>query len=540
MNYVFRSLALCFTLALTLTACPPTPDPVTSPPSPPTPPPAPAQSFTLEPAATMLTLKPGSSATVGVTVNPENGFAADVTLSSVVVESAAKLSSSYAPNPTKTSSTLTINADASSTPGTYTLLVKGSATVGTETLTSSAALEVTVQAPTTITVTGRVVNVTGLPLEGVSVSASGKPAVTTDANGAFSFTEVTKPYAATVSVGTQVHLFSGLTRADPTLALLNSSGGTALSGTKTVTGTLFGGAGYPNPANHLSEVVFAAPGAQTVFAGANSKNVAGSSAGQSGAYSLNAQWTGTNNAVGTLHALQWETDPASPTRPTTYKGYGTKSATLTNGGSVSNQNITLAPVTTGSLNLAVNAASGTTITARGVVVNLDAKSYFALVSEVTPDANATYSVPAIPGKSLSVSVSASDASGGTAIVQQNGIQPGAAVTLNIPVSPLLTAPANNLTNVSNVATLSYMPTPNAVNVVVLSSNSKTYVYYSTAASLTLRLAADTKYSWSVSAFGGYTTLDDFTGADWSTGYAVLGDNRSFALVLSPLRSFTTK
>lgn len=535
---LFRPLMLCSALILTLTACPPTPAPVTPPPSPPTPPPATTQSFTLEPAATTLTLKPGGSATVVVTVNPENGLASDVTLSSVVVESAAKLSSSYTPNPSKVSSTLTISADISSTPGTYTLLVKGSATVGAETLTSSAALEVTVQAPTTITVTGRVVNVAGLPLEGVSVALGSKPA-TTDANGAFTFTEVAKPYNLNISIGTQVHLFSGLTRANPTLALLSFAGGAALNGTKTVTGTLFGGAGYPNPANHLSEVVFAAPGAPTVFAGANSKNVAGSGSGQSGAYSLNAQWTGSNNAVGTLHALQWETDPASPTRPTTYKGYGVRNATLTNGGSVGNQNITLAPVTTGSLNLAVSAASGTTITARGVYVNLDAKSFLLLVNEVTPDANATYSVPAIPGKSLSVAVSASDGNGGSAIVQQNGLQPGAAVTLAVPVSPLLTAPADSQTGVSRAPTLTYKPTPNAINVLVLGSATKTYVYYSTAASVTLRLPSATKHSWFVAAFGGYATLDDFTGVDWSAGYPTLGIDRSFAVMQSQTRIFTT-
>lgn len=494
----------------------------------------------MEPAATTLTLKPGGSATVSITVNPENGFAAEVTLSSVVVESAAKLSSSYAPNPTQVSSTLTLSADAVSAPGTYTVLVKGEANVNGANVTNTTSLEVTVQAPTTITVTGRVVNSAGQPVAGALVAHRGVTLklVDTDANGGFTFTNIAKPYSLLVGIDTQTHVFAGLTRADPTLPLLDlASVGTALTGSSTVSGTLSGGGGFPNPASTISQVVFAASDAQTLYANP-AKNAATLPPAAGGGYNLNAQWTGANSVSGTLYALQWLTDPASLTRPTVYKGFGSRAVTLNNTTAKSAQNIALSPVGTGNLNLAVNASSGTTVTGRGVYVNLDARSFFVLVNELTPDTNATYAVPQIPGKNLSVAVSAKHSSGGFAFLQKNGLQPGAAVTLTVPTPPLLVSPAPDATNLSVIPSLVYTPTPNAVNVLIISDGSKKTYYYN--AGLSLKLSSAKKYSWAVVAIEGYTSTDAFTGADWTIGYPSFGDDRSFLRLGSSVRSFTTK
>ncbi len=526
---MYQVICALMVLALSLMSCQPAPLP-----------PAPTPNFSLEAAVTTATLKPNSNTTIGIKVIPENGFTADVTLSSIVIESAAKLSSSYAANPTKADSLLTLTADAASAPGTYTVLVKGSALIENKLEARDFSLEVTVLAPTTITVAGKVLNNFGQAIANASISVAGKPAVMTNASGEFEFLEVDKPYNASVTIGTQVHIFSGLTRANPTLPLLNNTGGAPLSGSNTVSGTLSGGAGFPNPNNHLAQVVFAQADAPTSYATGNIKNVAGLLAGTGGAYSLTSQWSGSSSVSGTLYALQWATDPASLTRPTSYKGFGSRAVTLSNGVNPAAQNMALSAVTTGNINLAIAPSSGTTISGRGVYVNLDSRSFFALVNELTPDTNATYAVPDIAGKSLSVAVSANHSSGGTAIIQKSGIQSGAALNLPIPAPALLTSPSNNQSIFSLSATLKYTPVADSVSVVVLGTDVRTTFYYTTTSSYSFRVTAAKKYTWGVVSLGGYASLDAFTGENWSSGYPTLGINRDFSLLNSSLRVFNTQ
>jgi hypothetical protein len=525
MYQVNRLVTAFVVLAFSLLSCQPAP-------------PMPTPNFSLEADLTAASLKPNGKTNIAIQVIGENGFNGDVSLSSVVIESAAKLTSSYVPATTKAKSTLTLSADAASAPGTYTVLVKGSAVIAEKLESRDFSLEITVLAPTTITVAGKVLNAFGQAVSNANVSIASKTPVQTNANGEFEFLEVEKPYTVSVTVGSQVHVFSGLTRANPTLPLLNNTGGAPLTGTNTVAGTLSGGAGFPNPSNHLTQVVFAHPNATTTYTGAI-KNVAGLLAGQGGAYSLTSQWTGANSVSGTLYALQWATDPASLTRPTQYKGFGSRAVTLSNGINPAAQNIALAPVNTGNINLALTPSSGTTVTGRGVYVNLDSRAFFVLVNEVTPDTNATYAVPEITGKGLSVGVSATHSSTGTALVQKSGIQAGAAVGLSIPAPALLTSPNNNATLTGLKPTLTYTPVANSVSVVVVSNDVKSTIYYTTATSTSVQLTAAKKYTWAVASLGGYATLDAFTGEDWSSGYPTLGINRDFSLFQSSTRTFNT-
>ncbi len=98
-----------------------------------------------------------------------------------------------------------------------------------------AAATVVVAGPEGITVDGRVLESSGLPMPGATVTLGGS-VVTTGADGRFVFANVAPPYDVLVlrSSG-QRALYVGLTRVDPVLR-----GGGTLRGTATITGTVTG------------------------------------------------------------------------------------------------------------------------------------------------------------------------------------------------------------------------------------------------------------------------------------------------------------
>jgi hypothetical protein len=104
----------------------------------PPPPPPPSPSFSLSALPSTQTVTRGGSITYAVTVNPQNGFTGSVSLSVSGVPS--RTSASFSPNPTSSSSTLTVSTGSRTTRGTYTLTIKG--TSGSLTRTTGVTLVV--------------------------------------------------------------------------------------------------------------------------------------------------------------------------------------------------------------------------------------------------------------------------------------------------------------------------------------------------------------------------------------------------------------
>ena len=83
-----------------------------------------APDFTLSPSPASQTVIQGNPTSYGVTVNPTNGFAGQVTLSVTGLPTGA--GGSFSPNPATSTSTLSVTTDAATTPaGTYTLTITG-------------------------------------------------------------------------------------------------------------------------------------------------------------------------------------------------------------------------------------------------------------------------------------------------------------------------------------------------------------------------------------------------------------------------------
>ena len=93
---------------------------------------APAPDFTLSASPTSRTVTRGTSTTYAITVNKVNGFSGSVSLS--VTGRPSRSTASFSPNPTTSSSTLTLGTRGSTTRGTYTLTITGTSGVTSRTV----------------------------------------------------------------------------------------------------------------------------------------------------------------------------------------------------------------------------------------------------------------------------------------------------------------------------------------------------------------------------------------------------------------------
>ena len=384
----------------------------------------------------------------------------------------------------------------------------------------------------TITVSGRVVDGQRRPVPNAPVVITGLPAVTSNANGAFSIAGVTPPYDITVVISsTKLGItYRGLTRSDPTLVNLFSS--SPATNNATISGTVSGGAGYPLPANHTSSVVYVSPeasGGSTPSSG-------------TGTYSLNLSWDGISTTTGTLHALQWETSGTG--MPLAYKGYATKAGVIvSNGGSFPNQNLPMASVTSGTISGTITVPGTVTLAAKVLSLAFSSTRSISLGSESGAAAAFTYTVPNVTGTTITLGALGSGA-GGQAIASKTGILVGASgVALTLPEVPQLSLPVNAASNVTNTTPFSWTthssmvyiayffgPANEPIYLVVVGTASTTIPDLT---SLGLGLPASAGYTWYLIMYGPNASIDAAAGTN---GIVPLGDSMG---ALSSTRSFTT-
>lgn len=222
-------------------------------------------------------------------------------------------------NPTTTSPTTTEATEGSSSESSADASTDGSSESGS---TGDA----------TIDVNGTVTGFLGRPLAGVDVTI-GDDMVTTDEDGAFAITGVTAPYDARVVDDNGATIFLGLTRTDPSLHLYSPDG---VYHTAEIDGVMSGGAGFPNPSQHVFAVA---------FDGFDTHDESWSySIGNGPSYHLQPQWYGTAAQEGTVVALQWH--QVDNGHPLDYDGVGVIDVVVSDGGVFADQDIVLQPVGT--------------------------------------------------------------------------------------------------------------------------------------------------------------------------------------------------
>lgn len=287
----------------------------------------------------------------------------------------------------------------------------------------------------TITVSGFVKDFDGEPVSGVPVIIKGKTPVTTNANGAFTVSGVSKPYEARVIFSTDqaALVYQGLTRTDPTLIYLGIASNYKSA---TISGSV------PPAIGKITRVFF------------NTDEMAWSAEADqvTGSYILSVDWKGTDNSLsGTLQVLRWT--QGSNGLPTQYDAYGFKqSITVSDGGNFPNNNFAVTDLT----DPPEQNISGSVVrpTSSYVLINKvlylffgDAGIYLGQEWGVGLSDNFSYVVPSISAAKFGVDAEASLNATPTSrytSYSKRGITGGSSgITVNLKSAPQLNIPAHN-------------------------------------------------------------------------------------------------
>lgn len=343
-------------------------------------------------------------------------------------------------NPSTTSATTAESTDGSSSDASADASTDGSSESGS---TGDA----------TIDVSGTVTGFIGRPLAGVDVMI-GDTTVTTDDDGAFAIAGVTAPYDARVVANGGATIFLGLTRADPSLHLYESDG---TYRTAQIDGVMSGGAGFPNPSDHVFAIAF--DGFDT-----HDENWS-FSIGDGPDYHLQPQWYGPAAEEGTLLAVQYH--QVDNGHPLDYDGIGVLDVVVSDGGLFADQDLVLQPVgdavVAGMLGIPPEAEYSQVRMFVGVG---DEASVFAGYED---DPGDTYSFAAPDGADawMSTTLIAGVGSSGVFAFRTAIAADTLDADLDIPVLPTWTAPANDGA-IADDSMLQWSGIADAVSVVLLS------------------------------------------------------------------------
>ncbi len=399
----------------------------------------------------------------------------------------------------------------------------------------------TIAAPAAITVAGTVIGINLQPVASAPVvitSGSTNLSTTTNASGAFSVAGVTPPYDATVVTGGNRSLtYKGLTRTDPTLIFLGVSPGASRSAS--LSGTVSGGAGFPEPANHVTKTAFGSPEALDNA----------TAAPDTGAYNMGTvSWSGPTTTTGNIHALQWLFD-ATNFLPTDYKGYGQKlNVALSDGGAFASQNVTMSGVSEAAISGSVTLPAGYNLASKRMSVGFADGSLIEVLSDFGASANFTYTTPNVTGATIQMRIATVNAAGTRVVTTKPGLAVNATgVSITLPAGSDLSLPPNAATNVNNSTTFSYTPFSGGVHFVVFDGPGANpdYVVVTAAASTTipnlssvgLGLPPSKVYSWNVQGAAPFASVDAAAGpGGW---LAVFLGTAEGSRTASTNRSFTT-
>ncbi|MEO7113928.1 MAG: hypothetical protein ABI183_26035 [Polyangiaceae bacterium] len=372
----------------------------------------------------------------------------------------------------------------------------------------------------TITVAGRVLSNQGQPLVGLPVVIGSSTPTLTDATGHFSIAGVTAPYTATFVSAQKVYSFEGLTRTDPNLLALVDTYGIL---SQDVTGTLSGGAGYPEGANMTTNVAFRSS--------ASGQAGSGSMTGTSAFDITGTQWSIAPSISGNVYALQY-THGAAATEPVSYEGFAKLAGiTLTNSATANAVgNIALTGgISTSNLTATITMPATYSVLGRLVAMNMDGLKAINLPAEDSPAASTiSYTTPVISGATMSIMVSAEAPGVSVAYTSKGGLAANASnVPIVIHAPPVPGAPVAGASGITSSVSLSWTAydTPGVYFVTLtsegLSAGSPSYCIVTADRSTKLpdvsavgiQFPKSEMYHWTADGVGGKATVDDFTASE---------------------------
>lgn len=359
------------------------------------------------------------------------------------------------------------------------------------------------------TVRGRVVDQHAQPMAGVAVFVAGRSATTTDAYGNFTISNVGVRYSITAvdTLDKSALVYRGLSRRDPTLVF--SAIARATPSAAFVNGTVYGGAFAPTqPPDYRTAVLF------------TPADVAWSAVTKSsGTFTVNGDWYGSNTAVGTLHALQYQVDTAGFPGANGFHTYGMRSGIHINDASVNNnQNDTLTvAVGTDHLTGTVTVPAGYALGAKKIYARFSATATVELYTDGGANPSMSYYTPRLSGVTADLVVGASSGSGAVTTYRVGIPTDAQGITVTIPRGPALSQPTAGATGVDSTATFSWTPFSGGVYLLAASSAGNPTFYIVTADTSTtlpnlsaygLGLPQSAMYSWQVKGVAPIGSVDE--------------------------------
>jgi len=286
----------------------------------------------------------------------------------------------------------------------------------------------------TITVSGFVKDFDGELVAGVPVIIKGKAPVTTDANGGFTVSNVSKPYEARVIFSTDqtAIVYQGLTRSDPTLIYLSTT-----SNWKTATISR----SVPPAVGKVTRVFFTS-GTMSWSTDANQAT---------GSYTLSVDWKGVANSIsGKLQVLRWTQNASG--MPTQYDAYDFEdNLTVSAGGNFPNNNFSANLTDPPEQNISgsiVRPSSSYNLYNKSLYLFFgNAEIYLGEEWGAGLSENFSYTVPSITGATFGINASASlnaTPNDRYTYYGKRGITAGSSgITINLASSPQLNIPAHN-------------------------------------------------------------------------------------------------
>lgn len=325
--------------------------------------------------------------------------------------------------------------------------------------------------PTTLTVSGKVMDSNGKPLANASVLVSGKAVVTSDATGAFSVADVTAPYdIIAVNGGKQSAIvYKGVTRKNPLLSIPWEDPSTEPTQryTAKVTGKI---TGFQTPSDTVDEPV-------ATFVPASDANTSFSFDASTSSYAADLDWGAAPSISGSLIVLQTNRSESGPSAAK-FLGFGRRdNVTLTNGATLASQDVALTAVTTSMVTGSVTVPEGLGLTFKGSAMELSSDISVPLdfsfsIPPGDEDKAFNYSVPAVPQSTFTVLAGAigGEESKASAVGLKRGLAAGATnVTLDLKPVPSLQQPADQASNASRTTEFSWTSSmQGGVNRVVIS------------------------------------------------------------------------
>jgi hypothetical protein len=404
--------------------------------------------------------------------------------------------------------------------------------------------------PTTITVTGKVLDGKGQPIKNASILIPGddRHAVDLDRAGAFSIAGVTAPYDVIVvqrALRTAA-VYKGLSRQDLTLPFSTSveemdERSAGLEGTVT-------GGSTPYDSTRFTRVEFAS---------ASSSSATNPNPG--GTYFAKVSWKGPASITGTLYVLQTERSRffAPPSR---YLGFGRRdNVTLNDTAMHSALDITMTSVTEARLAGTITVPDGYALATldASLVPERSANTY--LFSDPEPGSAFDYLVPQIPQSTFTMYVNALMEKPGEplqtaySMLYKKGLTAGTSnAALVLQEAPQQSQPANEATEVTRATEFSWTAFTGGIHQFQIQEEDAaedTFPYtvniYTSGTQTTLpdlsavdmNLPASTTFSWNVQGFAPVASMDALSIVT-EQGNPFLGST-DFSLGISGSRSFTT-